>query len=300
MREAPLEFGVAQRPEDARRCLRRACLLDRPLDRVGTARHLFQGFVDLGARRHQARDIIGLLRPRVGRRVILIEQAKGAISASRLTLSGQIAATSAASEPPTELPTRSAPTRCALSMRSRMASTQSRWVSSAVCPRSPPGKPAGTARSPCVSRRGDRETHPSRKAAVAGEKPNARPVALAPDARGKSVDIDGRCFRFAHAASNFASEFRTNPLFGSRCGHERGGRRALARVHWLRPPAILPPGEQRLELRDHLLGEQPRVVLTRSVDRLPNCIMSMSWPTLSVVASSRSCSTISSGEPTMT
>ncbi len=47
----------------------------------------------------------------------------------------------------------------------------------------------------------------------------------------------------------------------SRCGREGGERRALALLQGLRPPAVLPLGEQGLEPGDHLLGEQARVVL---------------------------------------
>ena len=66
---------------------------------------------------------------------------QGATNASRRTMCGQIAATSAANEPPTEPPARSAPSSPALPSSSRIAKTQSRWLSSTLCPRSPPGKP---------------------------------------------------------------------------------------------------------------------------------------------------------------
>src|SRR5262245_7280080 len=49
------------------------------------------------------------------------------------------------------------------------------------------------------------------------------------------------------------------------------------------------------------LSANRRVLYLASfVAMFPNCIISMSWPTLRVVASSRSCSTTSSGEPTIT
>lgn len=40
-------------------------------------------------------------------------------------------------------------------------------------------------------------------------------------------------------------------------GVQRG---MLILCRWLRPPAVLPPGEHALELRHHPLGEEPRVV----------------------------------------
>ncbi len=66
---------------------------------------------------------------------------QGAINASRRTACGQIAAISATNEPPTEPPARSAPSRPAFCSSCRTAKTQSRWLSSTVCPRSPPGNP---------------------------------------------------------------------------------------------------------------------------------------------------------------
>ena len=65
----------------------------------------------------------------------------GEISTRRRTEPGQIAVVSAANEAPTELPARSAPSSPAFCNSWRTASTQSRWLSSTVCPRAPPGKP---------------------------------------------------------------------------------------------------------------------------------------------------------------
>src|SRR5438045_8706460 len=44
-------------------------------------------------------------------------------------------------------------------------------------------------------------------------------------------------------------------------GLERGGGGALGAGHRLRPPTVLPFGEDVLELRHHLLGEELRVVV---------------------------------------
>ncbi len=55
-------------------------------------------------------------------------------------------------------------------------------------------------------------------------------------------------------------ESRAHPLF-RRDRTERRQRRARRLLHWLRPPPVLPLGEQRLELGHHLLGKQLRIVL---------------------------------------
>src|SRR5215510_2286231 len=46
-----------------------------------------------------------------------------------------------------------------------------------------------------------------------------------------------------------------------RLRHERRQHGALPTFHWPRPPAVLPIGEQSLELWHDFLGEQARVVL---------------------------------------
>src|SRR6185437_11651974 len=103
----------------------------------------------------------------------------GAIRASFFTESGQIAAISAASAPPTELAARSAPTRSAFASSSRTASTQSSWLSSTEWPRSPPGKPGSdgtiTVRfSASLSRNGTQRGSPPNPA----RKPSLGPLPL--------------------------------------------------------------------------------------------------------------------------
>ena len=85
---------------------------------------------------------------------------------SRRTLAREKAAISAASAPPAEIPTRSAPSRPDASRRSRVAVTQSARSSRASWPR-PPGKPGseGTItrrRSASASRNGDQRGNPTR------------------------------------------------------------------------------------------------------------------------------------------
>src|SRR5690349_12490599 len=53
----------------------------------------------------------------------------------------------------------------------------------------------------------------------------------------------------------------TPSLRRKRCGLERGGGGAFGARHRPRPPAVLPFGEDVLQLRQHLLGEELRVVV---------------------------------------
>src|SRR5215472_11279442 len=215
---------------------------------------------------------------------------KGAINVSRLTRSGQIAAISAANEPPTELPTRSAPASPALSMISRTASTQSRWLSSTVCPRSPPGKPgsegAMTVRaSASRSRNGTHRGRPPKPARNPIRAPVplrqtrvVKPLMSMVDASGsftlsapRAQFVSARCHKFSAIQVPGLAASRRKPVFagiktvpsGSPGGSDRGKgrqRRALLPVHRLRPPAVLPLGEHVLKLRHDLLGEQPGIV----------------------------------------
>src|SRR5262249_27307265 len=61
-RKTPFQTRIAERPEDAGRRLRRARLLDWPLDRIGTGGDLLEFAVDIGIRRHETRNIIWPLR----------------------------------------------------------------------------------------------------------------------------------------------------------------------------------------------------------------------------------------------
>ena len=99
----------------------------------------------------------------------IVEYCDGAISTRRRTALGQIAATSAAKEPPTVLAAKSAPSSPAFCSKWRTASTQSRWLSSTLCPRSPPGNPGNdgttTVRSPArASRNGTHRGNPPKPA----------------------------------------------------------------------------------------------------------------------------------------
>ena len=49
-------------------------------------------------------------------------------------------------------------------------------------------------------------------------------------------------------------------LFGGQARRVSGNRGALSGGQWLRPPAMLPFAEQRLQLWHHRVGEQARIV----------------------------------------
>src|SRR6516162_6813825 len=179
---------------------------------------------------------------------------QGAISASRRTTFGQIAAISAANEAPTELPARSAPSSPACCSRRRTASIQSRWLSSTVCPRSPPGKPGNdgtiTVRSQAnTSRNGIQRGNPPKPA----RKPSG----------GPSPFFHTRLEKPLRSTENVSNPLAT----GGTLLRGHGGRLELGQrcpripVHRLRPPAVLPFGEQIGQLRHDPVGEELGVVL---------------------------------------
>src|SRR5215469_10966662 len=181
----------------------------------------------------------------------------GAISARRRTEPGQIAAISAANEPPTELPARSAPSSPAFCSRWRTASTQSRWLSSTVCPRSPPGKPGSdgtmTVRSRAnASRNGIQRGNPPKPA----RKPSFGPSPFLHTRHTKPlISTDSA------SASVTIVPALTDSL-GRHCRRlEWGQSRPRVVRHRLRPPAVLPFGEHIGQLWHDLFGEELRVVL---------------------------------------
>ncbi len=205
-REAPLEPGVAQRPEDACRGLGRAGLLDRPFDRIGAGGHLLERLVDLGPRGHEGGNLVGLLRPRVGRGVILVVEAEGGdqrqppdlLGPDRRHLGGERAADRAAGEIGAgeaglvdEVADRQHPIE--MGVEHGMAAVAARKARQG-------GHDHRARLGEAVEKR-----DPLRQAAEAGEKPDARARALAPDARGKPVDVDDRRLAAHTAYSRLAA-----------------------------------------------------------------------------------------------
>jgi len=123
----------------------------------------------------EGRDLGRPLRPRVGHRVFFVEQAPGR-DQRQPAHSGRPDRRDlrCKKRPPTELPARSAPSSAAFCSSCRTASTQSRWLSSTVWPRSPPGKP-GSDGTMTVRSRAQRvkQGDPPRQPAKTGEKNRA-------------------------------------------------------------------------------------------------------------------------------
>src|SRR5215472_12819737 len=215
----------------------------------------------------------------------------GAISARRRTEPGQIAAISAANEPPTELPARSAPSSPAFCSRWRTASTQSRWLSSTVCPRSPPGKPGSdgtmTVRSRAnASRNGIQRGNPPKPARKPSlgpapffqtrlEKPLSstedvsgsltiipQPYPSSPRRRGPRGDRHLSSRSWTPAFAGVTNRKWPSSLL---CRHRRGlewrQRCPRVAVHRLRPPTVFPVGEDIGQLRNDFVGKEFGVVL---------------------------------------
>ncbi len=303
---------------------RGADLLDRPFDRVGAVRRRPSSPSRSRDRRTSApaphrraapRDRSADRPRRTGR------TGRSARACARAP--ARRAAISAASEAPTDdcRPDRRRPVPPRPTV-ARTASSQSRCVSSTVCPRSPPGKPGrdGTITvrlSASRSRNGIQRGRPPRPA----RKPSFGPAALAPDAGGEAVDVDGRGFGFAHPGSPML------PVEGTGAGRNRRlretagpprrpggaysaaslGRKAGTSARCARPIGC---GHQRSShSREHVLAASAspsrRTASCCSPAELPcSCCRTATAASggrrSGCVATSRNCSVTSSGEPMMT
>src|SRR5215472_2740152 len=253
-RQALLEPRVAERPEGPRRGLARACLLDRPLDRVDAGWLLLEHLPFRGIGAEQRWHIFGALRPRIRHWLPLVEEAPRCDER----------------EPPhglwpdrRHLQREGRPDRAARDVRAReprlgkQLADRQYPVEMAVEHGVAGG--AGESRQRrndhlAVLRERVEERNPPRQSAEAREESQLGAAALAPDAGREPVDLDALRRGLGHGRA-FGSV-----VGGARLGPERRHRRAELLLHRLGPPAVLPLGEQVLELRHHLLREQLRVV----------------------------------------
>ncbi len=194
-----LQLGVAERPEDARGGLIGARLLDRPFDRIRALGHRLQRLPDLRIGAHQPGHRIATLRPRIGRRIGIVEQPERrdqrqpshARRPQRRHLRGQRRTDRTAGEIRPIQPGLGQQ----IAHREQPVEMRIQHGMTTIA--------AGKARQRrhdhgAAVRQFIEERHPARQAAEAGEKAQFRPAALAPDAGGKAVDIDGQRLGFAH------------------------------------------------------------------------------------------------------
>src|SRR5215831_10562689 len=302
-RKAARESRIAERPEDAGRGLGGTRLLDRPFDRVGAGRNLLELAVDVRIGRHEPGDIVRPLRPGIGGGILLVEQSERSDQREPLDLlrpkRGHLGRE-----------------RAAHRAADQIGTLEPRLVDERTGGKHPiemaveHGVPAVAARETgqrrydyaAALRKSVEKRHPPRQAAVARQKADGGPPALAPNPRGKPVDVDRRCFRFVHATRSVRPK-----IYAAATAHSAAaaGMNAGTAARWRQSMGC---GHQRFShsrcsdlSRGITLSANRRVLYLASfVAMFPNCIISMSWPTLSVVASSCSCSTTSSGEPTIT
>src|SRR5216683_4975936 len=288
--EAFFQSRVAERPKGPGGGLGGAAHLDRPLDRIGAFGGGDQRVPLLAVGAHQAGNVVLALRPRISGRFLGVEQAERRDQHELADVAG---------EDRRDLRSERATHRGAY----QIGAGEARLVDELTNGKHPVEMRVefGMARRAGIAgqrghdhraRLGElvQKRQPARQAAQAGEKTELGALALGPDTAREAVDLDGRSLRCRHRDYSAAAS----------CGRNAG-----TAARW-----PLASG-----LGHHLSSQSPNrsftLGITFSANRrvlywvvsllmLPNCSSSMRWPTLRLVATWRTCSTTSSGEPMMT
>ena len=200
-RQALFKPGITERPEQPRRGFIGPRLFDRPFDGIGAFRRRLQRQPIGRIGGHQPGQRIGALGPGIGRRIGGIEQAEGSDQGKpahagrperghfrRQRPAHRTAGEIGAIQPRLhqQLPHRHQPVE--RRVEHAMAAITARKAGQG-------GHDHRPARCQPIE-----EGHPARQPAEAGEKAERPPLALAPDAHGEAVDVNGGDNRFAHTA----------------------------------------------------------------------------------------------------